>query len=48
VRCWKSLINTNRSQCAPKSEGEKLRSNRPLRQYGAFVPLAEKDGFDRV
>ena len=48
VRCWKSLINTNRSQRVPKSEGEELRSNRPLRQYGAFAPLAGNDGFDWV
>jgi hypothetical protein len=46
VRCWKSLINTNRSQRVPKSEWEKLRSCRPLCQYGAFAPLAENDGFD--
>jgi hypothetical protein len=46
VHCWKSLINTNRSQRVPKSEWEKLRSNRQLRQYGAVAPLAENDGFD--
>jgi hypothetical protein len=46
VRCWKSLINTNRSQRVPKSEWEKLRSNRQPRQYGAVAPLAENDGFD--
>jgi hypothetical protein len=46
VRCWKSLINMNRSQRAPKTEWEKLRSNSQLRQYGAVASFAENDGFD--
>jgi hypothetical protein len=46
VRCWKSLIYTNGWQRVPRSEWEKLRSGRQLRQSGAVVPLAENDGFD--
>ena len=46
VRCWRSQIDTNRSQRVPWSEWEKLGSGRQLRQYDAVVPLAENDGFD--
>jgi hypothetical protein len=46
VRCWKSLIYTNGWQRVPRSEWEKRRSGRQLRQSGAVAPLAENDGFD--
>src|ERR1700760_4250540 len=46
VRCWKSLIYTNGWQRVPRSEWEKRRSGRQLRQSAAVAPLAENDGFD--
>jgi hypothetical protein len=46
VRCWRSPIDTSRSQRVPMSECERLGNRRQPRRYAAVVLPGGNDGFE--